>query len=1348
MKSVITILMLMLVHTAIFAQAPCSITIEPSFDSECIITDFDGKLSDFIQSESNCNFVCKNSEVTYKAVGINGTYTWYVWGVGANSYTTQGNTLTVQWGNNALGTVRVEVTTANGSVCSAEMCVVLFDPPQIGAIILPTYNYVGGVKVIDICLGETISFTDNSTATGTSPIVSHYWGSPYGIADTEYYEIIPSQAGSFQVEHTIINSCGCKSSEIYEVVVRNTELNFELECYGTACAGSTHRYTLTEPLCSQYIWTVKDGFIIPVAGQNPNEVTIRWNNSSVGYGVISLDLSHCNAGKCANNSIRIPIISDNVEISGPDVVCVDEKVVYELPLWGSTEYVWTINPPLPPYVVFNKTYKNANSRLVSFNTVGTYEISVNYYNGFLNCGRFHSLPKTIQVKERLEIDPESSSICKGETKIFTTNSMPQPSTWRIYNSANQLVYTTPNPVVSLNYTFNTAGTFKVVADNVDACNTATSTITVAAPPPPPSIDAVLGPKTACPGTSIGLSATPTSSMYSIVWEPVCLDYKRTGDMVTIDYEDTVCNVKVYQRDMTTGCLSDPIIYTVNNFVLDAFNIQSPITVCAGQTLPLSVSKQDGVLYHWTIDPVRAASVEGNDHSNAVNIVVNRLANVSTPYPITVQLKREYCGTETYDIVILMVNDVEDPTVTHNPDPICQNMPVTFTATDNLGNILGSCSWSFDSDTEVIGGNTGNPKQVIFKTSGQHSYTLIYNPIIGCNPVIVPKNVFVTSEPDGTITPLIINSEDHLGISHHAGSTYSYSWKKDGNSLGLFTQTINVYDNGVGTYCCTISDGTCEKTVCMHYGGNSPPPSCPTTSISLSKAHIGCNTYSITASNQIYPADLSWSISPHYSQNSLSTYLDPSGTTATFKVPGTFFVGAYANVSGICYKGSEKVEIDYVLKLDILLECPNTLKVYDNSAYRPGYTIPQRDIDLIDNTGTVISTYTLTDGNDLIATFTLPPVSVPTTYTAYMKLGSGITACEETKTFTQYPLPNITPSIRNPYCQKTPLKFEITGTNISRVDWEFGDGASLSGSDNIVYHTYGNVQLYNLKITAYNSNGCSTIYSDTIDIQLNTFLTTGNISSAGQVCMGYPQTLYWLSNPPDNNYEWSTPPTNSGFQHFVYQSGNHSVTVTSGIGCVCQKMENVSFFHTPIAKIAGETSYCFGEPIMLYGDTGEDNITYQWNITAPNGNFDMATTPNIEISPAIAGTYYVELIVYNADFSCYTSADINVKVFPLSPPPVLEPVGDPCINKLPVCLRSADSRDLYWSNGFYGNMACFYTEGFVTARYIDQNGCYSEYGDFMICPKPDFDALLTGCYERCENYEYTDKGLVFEKFIKK
>jgi len=1317
MKKIFTFLFLVL-HIVLFAQSQCNVFILPNFDSQCILTDYIGK-PDIL---SDCNVVCKNSTVTYTAGGTDGTYSWEVLGANPANITQQGNSCTVYWDYNAdTGTVKVTLTTSDGNVCSSELCVALIDSPQEGAKSDPAYIIIGDKKMIEVCIGTTITFTDNSSGT----LITNLWKSEYGITNAPIYEITPMQAGDFVVEHRVMNYCGCEDVEYYFVKVNEAKLTFDLSCYGTVCDGSTHTYTLIEPHCSNYQWLVSNnGEILPYpGGQGTPQITVKWDDSEhIGYGTISLDLSDCEVDAvCSSNVIRIPIISDNVEISGPDIVCVGDKAVYDLPLWGSTKYIWTITPSSN---VEHHIYKNENSRIVTFYNSGTYTISVKYYNDFLDCGSngLRSLTKTVIVKPKLEITPENSTICNGESQTFTTN-MPQPSTWRIYNNSNQIIYNSIG--TNLTYTFNSSGIYKITAENEGACNTATSTVTVSVPPPPLPLESIIGAHAVCFGGSIDLSATPTNPMYTLIWEAVCQEGQERGYNVTIHYISTVCDIKVYQRDVVTGCLSEPTIYHVVELVPATIDT-SPRTVCAGDHISLFVPYQEGILYKWSVFPIQYVSVNAPNNPD-VSILANTVAGLSS-YTATVKLRREYCGHIIEDNILLNINSTQAPTVSVLPANICQDGTVTFTA--NGGN--GTYSWSFDDGTVI----TGNPVNKTFTTPGQHSYTLTYTPISGCSPVTNQRTVFVNNLPDGTITSYTSNSTLFLTVPIQDNVSYKWFYNNGTTPIGT-NPTIAV--TGYGEYCCELKNTItgCTTRSCIDINSN-PPPEC--IEIPLTKVLTDCNTYKITADNPIYPQDLSWTISPSLPANSITPALAPSEATAVFGTTGYFSVAATANVDEQCYLGSVKIVIDYVLKMEIeLMNDCNSIKVYDNSIHRDGYNMPNRVITI---TGEGVSLSQTLIGSQNSATFNniTANISVPTLCTVSMSVGN----CTVTKTFTLYPLPVIT-SIIAPaqYCENTPVVFQCTGTNISSVLWGFGDNTYITGG-NSVYHNYAyRVPLYTVTVTAYNSSsGCSTTASKQIQILKNDMpqLNQDNLTYSSylkvynpKVCRGNPRTINWTGIPPlgsTYHYSWNPLPTTDSPLHTVYQSGNYSVTVTSDIGCVCQGQKQVDFYNIPTAIILGETSYCFGETVNLYGDAGED-VQYQWSVTGPQSYF--FDTPDISFMPFIAGTYNVTLTVSNSN-GCSATASKEITVFPQPEPLSLQFAYENesrCIDTPPVCITTTSGRDdVYWSNGYIEKTACFYTDGYVSAYYIDENGCSSQTSFFYICPKPNFDALLTGCYDLC------------------
>ena len=868
----------------------------------------------------------------------------------------------------------------------------------------------------------------------------------------------------------------------------------------------------------------------------------------------------------------------------------------------------------------------------------------------------------------------------------------------------------------------------------------TSTITVVNPPPALLVSNISGPNTACPNKSILLSATPTSPDYDIFWKPVCQSINPiSGNEVSIDYGSVVCDVEVWQRDRITGCISPRVTHIVKELKPEPLNIAPVIFTCPNHKVLLSAPKQNGILYHWTVDPVSYASVDNtysNAHSNQVMILVNDISNTS-PYTIDVILKREYCDNVDYDTIVFNVNAILPLTI-NAPTSICQYEYVNLSASG--GTSTGSYTWAIDG--KVVGIGTSISKQIT--TTGTHTYTLTYGEC-PYNQVVYSGNFTVHPLPNSDIT--VINpsplSSSMIRFQVPQGSA-SYQWSGSGITGSNTTYFIDVPIGNYDAYCCYVTNTwSCISTGCFNY--TAPGVPCETIPLQqpIQTPNV-CNEYQITAvtplPSTLTSTDLQWEITPYSSLNTITPNTSPPGNvtaTAIFGKSGIYKIKVTAvDPNGQCYSGeSTPITIDYVLDIDVKFNCD--LEITDISDYRQGYT-PYPYGRTIEITGNGVNVSQPFPYGQNVETITMPIVQTVTPITVSMILGN----CTITKTDILYPQPVINTPLGVPslYCEKTPVGMVVTGSNIVRVDWDFGDGAAFHDINPVAHSYNASPNLpYTVTVTAYNDNGCSV--SETQQIEIRTFNLPqpnqwGSYSnrlslSLPQVCMGNPRTISWNSPQPFYNYLWSTPPQNSGSQHLVYKTGDYDVTVESDIHCVCQAMTNVSFHNSPKAKIVGETSYCFGEDIKLYGETGETGITYQWNIIDPYGSQYSTTTPNLTFTPIIDGIHYITLTVSNAN--CSSTATVQVTVSPRPPAPVLMfAPGNHCIGDPPVCITSISGADLHWSNGYYGHTACFYTEGFVTAYYIDANGCKSEDGKFMICPKPNFDALLTGCYKRCKN----------------
>jgi len=230
-KKIFIFLIMVAVSTICVAQNCRNTTITPSFDSECIITDFGRKPENryFLLDETKCNTVCTNSTVTYTIkvdVGTGGVI-WSV--VGAVGYTVlDTGKIEVQWGHdgNTEGSVGVEILGEDGSTYTETLCVRLIARPPISSTTIPPANSSGNISV---CRGQSVTFINTTTAeTGDRPIVGHFWEvtgpNNFFVRVTDNnYTLNSATSGTYTVNHTVINSCGCDTTETYKVNVSAIE---------------------------------------------------------------------------------------------------------------------------------------------------------------------------------------------------------------------------------------------------------------------------------------------------------------------------------------------------------------------------------------------------------------------------------------------------------------------------------------------------------------------------------------------------------------------------------------------------------------------------------------------------------------------------------------------------------------------------------------------------------------------------------------------------------------------------------------------------------------------------------------------------------------------------------------------------------------------------------------------------------------------------------------------------------------------------------------------------------------------------------------------------------------------
>lgn len=1295
------ILLLLSVQMVSLAQSECNLHLSSDFDSDCLLTGYSSGHTYILDPAiDGCFRACKGNSVSYTATCDSAiSYTWNIMGAATYSFTNQNRTAVVTWGSGETGQVVVTVVTPDGNTCTAEACVRLIKSPQISVATVPDY-YINdyGELLIEMCRGETIELTDMSSA-GEIPLTGYLWNTPMGDFSTPACAITLPQSGEFAIEHEVQNECGCKATENIKVKVMEPA-NLQLSCYGTVCEGTTSDYYLESPLCDQYIWHVVGGAYEP--GVSPRNIIVHWGAPVSGYGVITVDGNFCDACD-AQISVKIPVISDSTEITGPEMICVGDIQEFELPLWGSTEYQWytSNNNGIQLFHV-----EVPNKILAEFTFPGLYVISAAYECEALECGPFRSV-KIITVKDTLRIVSDYDNLCIGDSGVFTTN-YGNNVFWKLLGSNGDTLSTSTSNVMT--YTFSSAGKYKIVASGSDYCNEAEFWVTVL--DNPPTLTTTDGPHEACLNSAILLSGTPSHPRYYLEWAPVCnTSDTEEGSRVTIHFneDDGICDVAVYQVDNEYGCRSAAYIHVVDTFQLLPHGLPAVTNVCPGDLIYFEVPDQlSDVLYEWRMEPVNAASFFDNFTLPHVNIRSNHLTGIPS-FTVNVILLRRYCGfSEWRDTVQLSVNNLPPPVLNY-PDTVCLKEAASFTA--SAFSAFGTSTWSFPNMTLQ-----GDTISYMFSSTGFHTFTYTYQPDSGCDPFTFADSVYVVAAP-------------FVSISHHgdtlsvpAQSDVQYLWTYENDTIGT---SFSCIIEGNGKYCCQVTSNTppyCSLIQCYVIGGGTSTDSC--LAIEFDSALVSCNTAVITATN---PANTTfvWTTDPHV--GSCFPEHSSGSTTAIFTTIGSHYVDVRTTVDSQCYEGRKYINIPCVPKIKLTYDCDSErIVVHDISQYADSL-IPDRIITLegnyfttlhAPNTETYIPTAGFSEG----------------IYTVGMTISELGCFCSDSIFFVNKPQITNIENWTN-LCEGRPAKLHayVTGGEYPLL-WDYGDGSyAMCGT---TYHTYQYLEnSYIVTVTVHNSLGCATSLSKSFDVAPN--LLDGDLITTGtDVCPGTARIITYDNHQQQfSNYYTYSWYQDAVFQYetlnypyyATYETGNYKVSVEDQDGCLLECMHNVAFLTAPTANITGNTEYCLEDEVKLNGNSGTMN-SYEWSITGPETlTFD---TANITFTPSLPGNYLAVLTVTSPD-GCTASDTCSFTVHPQPAAPPISFIGTPCIHQPPVGVKSDNHQSLLWSNGIHGESAYYYVPGYLTAHYVDDStGCPSAKANLFIPPAPDYDALLTGCYERC------------------
>ena len=338
-------------------------------------------------------------------------------------------------------------------------------------------------------------------------------------------------------------------------------------------------------------------------------------------------------------------------------------------------------------------------------------------------------------------------------------------------------------------------------------------------------------------------------------------------------------------------------------------------------------------------------------------------------------------------------------------------------------------------------------------------------------------------------------------------------------------------------------------------------------------------------------------------------------------------------------------------------------VYSNSSYSTtgtGDSIIQRQWTFGDNTG--IST-----GNVINPNHTY---SANGTYNICLKITSAHgcidtlcktvtinTAAQCTAIFTTNPLST------NPttFLFNSAVSFATPPDVIIRRRWEFAIGDTLGGNVINVTHTFIHTGVFNVKLTIYTQNGCSSTYSQTVRVfdsschaafisnttSASSLFTFTSTSSGG----GSPITTYYW-NFGDSNSATSTLMNTS---HIYQHPGTYNVCLSIATATGCQSttchtivVQGTSICHASILQLTANTTV--GVPVIFDSRNSTASLPdtiYQrfWSFGDGSGISGNVLSPSHIYTTS--GTYTVRLIIVSTN-GCRDTAFVTVAVAPNTP----------------------------------------------------------------------------------------------------
>lgn len=616
----------------------------------------------------------------------------------------------------------------------------------------------------------------------------------------------------FTLTVTALN--GCQVQNIQQIIAfTNVIAAFT---HDSTCVGQgmqfTDQSTTSQNQIVAWDWNFGDGSPI-VHLQNPVHIYTAPNT----YTVTLIAYSSDNCSNTTTSQVTIDPLPTPSFTTGPNSVCLNVPGNVYITQPGKSNYLWII--PSQATVTAGGTTLD-NSVTLTWSTIGTYPISINYTDPVTLCTAATPTNFTVTVNP-LPVPAIGGPVaaCAGSTgNIYSTLSGMSNYQWIVSagGTINSGGTATDNTVT---VTWNTAGS-QTVAVNFNDLNGCTAlaptnySITVN-PLPVPLIN---GPSSVCMN-STG-TYTTDAGMTNYVWSVSAGGTITSGtgtNSITVLWTTIGAKTITVNYSDANGCTATvPSNYPVNVNTLPVPSLNGLNTICSGNstTYTTDVGMNN---YVWLVSAGGTITAGGSTTDNSVTVMWNTAGaqTVSVNYSMGT-------GCTAGSPEVLDVNVKPKPSVTNAANStICSSTTTNIVLLASLP--LTTFTWTATGSSGNVSGFSASGGPVISQTltnSGLSVETVDYavTPSLnGCDGPVAHYIVTVDPVADAYFNPngqtICSGATTNISIlSHVAGATFNWNGTGSSGNMGGFgsgstssiTQTLTNTGSGPGFVTYTIS----------------------------------------------------------------------------------------------------------------------------------------------------------------------------------------------------------------------------------------------------------------------------------------------------------------------------------------------------------------------------------------------------------------------------------------------------------------------------------------------------------------------------------------------------------------